>query len=228
MTEELIWAKFCFVYILLSVCDCQETAQPSQAVTSLQSLTNGILNTAAVSGVPLAVTPALTMSPAPATQSLLPSVNSVLSQLPSVNSLLQPQLQSLGSPVLPQLQLQAPSVQAPSPQTPCTCGVFLTGQFVKGGNQEPTGNPALLHEHEETYPCNAFGSKQCTNKCLDILVKHLPNSPAIICGSIDRDCYKERAYVFVKNCNNTWVNTNLSAGREYCCKDGTPYKCPLT
>lgn len=59
------------------------------------------------------------------------------------------------------------------------------------------------------------------------MVKHLPNSPAILCGSIERDCHKERAYLFIQNCNSTWINTNLSAGREYCCKDSLPYKCPL-
>lgn len=59
------------------------------------------------------------------------------------------------------------------------------------------------------------------------IVKYLPNSPNIICGTIDRDCHRERAYLFVQNCNATWVNTNLSAGREYCCKDGTSFKCPM-
>lgn len=57
-------------------------------------------------------------------------------------------------------------------------------------------------------------------------MRHLPNSPLMVCGSIDRDCHKERAYLFVKNCKDKWINTNLSAGREYCCKDGVPYKCP--
>lgn len=93
-------------------------------------------------------------------------------------------------------------------------------------------------------------------------MKHLPNSSAILCASIDRDCHKERvsthtqinfyiflfeiiletelfhtlklydlnyiswqAYLFIKNCKDEWINTNLSAGKEYCCKDGTPYKC---
>lgn len=34
-----------------------------------------------------------------------------------------------------------------------------------------------------------------------------------------------QAYLFIKNCKDEWINTNLSAGREYCCKDGSPYKC---
>ncbi|CAH0386321.1 unnamed protein product [Bemisia tabaci] len=110
----------------------------------------------------------------------------------------------------------------------CDCGVFLTGSFTKGSSKQPTENPALEHECPEETACNAIGLKQCTNKCLDVLVKHLPNSPTIICGAIDREVYKERAYLWVKHCNTThWTNTNLSAGREYCCKDNAPYKCPV-
>lgn len=130
------------------------------------------MNTAAP-GAPASMTPALTLSaPAlPTTQSLFPAMNAVLSQIPSVNTLLQPQLQSLSSPLLSQLpQIQAPPIQVTTTsQIPCTCGVFLSGQFVKGGNQQPTGLPALLHEHSDVFPCNVFGSKQCTNKCLDIV-----------------------------------------------------------
>nr|CAD7260731.1 unnamed protein product [Timema shepardi] len=126
--------------------------------------------------------------------------------------------------------LYAPSkTEQPPPvgPVPCTCGVFLSGQFTKNSQEPPKGHPALLHEHPDPFPCNIWGNKQCTNRCLDIIVKHLPNSPTILCGSIDRDCHRERAYLFIKNCNNTWINTNLSAGREYCCKDGAPIKCPI-
>lgn len=59
------------------------------------------------------------------------------------------------------------------------------------------------------------------------MVKHLPQAQTIICGTIGRDCHKERAHLFVKNCDEAWVNSNLSAGREYCCKDNIPYTCPL-
>lgn len=146
---------------------CQEVGQPPQSVTPpVQTSTNSFLKTS-VPSVPLSVaTPGLTLSsPAlPATQSLFPSMSAVLSQLPGMNTLLQPQLPSPGLP-----QLQVPSVQAATTQVPCTCGVFLSGQFVKGGNQQPTGLPALLHEHDEVFTCNAFGNKQCTNKCLDIV-----------------------------------------------------------
>ncbi|XP_015524686.1 follicle cell protein 3C-1 [Neodiprion lecontei] len=122
------------------------------------------------------------------------------------------------------------TTDAPTTETTplgCVCGVFLSGQFKKGSKEQPKGNPALLHEHPDDFPCSIVGNKLCTNKCLDAIVKHLPNSPAILCGSIDRDCHKERAYLFIKNCKDEWINTNLSAGREYCCKDGLSYKCPI-
>lgn len=57
------------------------------------------------------------------------------------------------------------------------------------------------------------------------IVKHLPKSGDIICSTVDRDCYKERAYLFIQNHSPLWVNTNMSAGREFCCKDNEPYKC---
>lgn len=69
-------------------------------------------------------------------------------------------------------------------------------------------------------------SQMCLFNCSQI-AKHLPNSPSIICGSIDRDVYKERAYLFTKDCNGVWMNSNFSAGREYCCKDGATFKCPM-
>ncbi|XP_031635749.1 follicle cell protein 3C-1 [Contarinia nasturtii] len=111
-------------------------------------------------------------------------------------------------------------------QTACNCGVFLSGQFKKGSSDPPVGVPTLMHEQDAMVPCTLMGHKQCSNKCLETIAKHLPNSPVILCGSIDRDVYRERAYLFVQNCNGTWVNTNFSAGREFCCKDGSPYKCP--
>ncbi|XP_011860271.1 PREDICTED: follicle cell protein 3C-1 [Vollenhovia emeryi] len=107
----------------------------------------------------------------------------------------------------------------------CICAVFLSGQFKRGSKEQPKGYPALVHEHPDSVSCNAVGNKLCVNKCLDVIVKHLPKSSSILCASIDRDCHKERAYLFIKNCKDEWINTNLSAGREYCCKDGTPYKC---
>ncbi|XP_067205548.1 follicle cell protein 3C-1 [Linepithema humile] len=107
----------------------------------------------------------------------------------------------------------------------CVCGVFLSGQFKRGSREQPTGYPALLHEYPDRLPCTVMGNRLCTSKCLDVIVKYLPNSPAILCASLDRDCYRERAYLFIQNCKDEWMNTNLSAGKEYCCKDGLPYKC---
>ena len=61
-----------------------------------------------------------------------------------------------------------PLINNPTTSTfPCVCGVFLTGQFIKGSQEPPKGNPAILHELMEPLSCNAFGNKQCTNKCLD-------------------------------------------------------------
>lgn len=59
--------------------------------------------------------------------------------------------------------------QTKPPPVPCTCGVFLSGQFVKGSQDQPKGYPALLQEQEQTFPCTNLGNKQCTNKCLDIV-----------------------------------------------------------
>lgn len=56
-------------------------------------------------------------------------------------------------------------------QTVCTCGVFLSGQFKKG--ESPIGYPALMHEQDTMYPCNAIGAKQCSNKCLEMVSLHV-------------------------------------------------------
>ncbi|XP_064556739.1 follicle cell protein 3C-1 [Drosophila montana] len=106
---------------------------------------------------------------------------------------------------------------------PCTCGVFLSSQIQNGLPETP-----LIHnEMDRMYPCNAIGRKQCQTKCLEAIVQHLPNSANIVCATLGHNCHKERAYLFIKNCHNQWVNTNLQAGREYCCKAGLPYRCPL-
>lgn len=55
-------------------------------------------------------------------------------------------------------------------QTYCTCGVFFTGQFKKGSSDPPVGNPVLMHEQETTYACNPVGAKQCSNKCLEMVI----------------------------------------------------------
>lgn len=52
-------------------------------------------------------------------------------------------------------------------QTPCTCGVFLNGQFTRGSPDPPKGNPALMYEQNSLFTCNIPGNKQCTNRCLE-------------------------------------------------------------
>ncbi|KAF3427648.1 hypothetical protein E2986_08393 [Frieseomelitta varia] len=99
--------------------------------------------------------------------------------------------------------------------------------FEKGNKEPPKGNPAIFHNLPGTFPCTPSGNRLCTNKCLDMIIKYLPNSSKILCSSIKHNCHKEKAYLFIKNCKSGWINTNLSAGREYCCKGGTPYKCPV-
>ncbi|XP_017850108.1 follicle cell protein 3C-1 [Drosophila busckii] len=106
---------------------------------------------------------------------------------------------------------------------PCTCGVFLSSQ-IKNGLPE---TPLIHNEMDRMFPCNAIGRKQCQTKCLETIVQHLPNSANIVCATLGHNCHKERAYLFIKNCHNQWINTNLQAGREYCCKAGVPYRCPL-
>lgn len=57
----------------------------------------------------------------------------------------------------------------------CVCAIFLNGQFRKGSKEQPKGYPALLYEYPDTVPCNSFGNKICTNKCLDAVSKILCN-----------------------------------------------------
>lgn len=54
-------------------------------------------------------------------------------------------------------------------QVPCTCGIFLTGQFKKGSTEPPRGNPVLMHEQELHFQCNGAGVKQCKNRCLEMV-----------------------------------------------------------
>ncbi|XP_053658593.1 follicle cell protein 3C-1 [Anopheles marshallii] len=111
---------------------------------------------------------------------------------------------------------------------PCTCAIFLTGQFNRfNRTEQPKGNPGIQLELMQHFPCTTSGNKQCANKCLDSIVKHLPNSQNVICATIDRDCFRERAYLFYQNCAPRWVNSNLSAGKEFCCQNDKPMRCSL-
>ncbi|XP_050302485.1 follicle cell protein 3C-1 [Anthonomus grandis grandis] len=111
--------------------------------------------------------------------------------------------------------------------TPCTCGVFLSSQFKKGSKEQPKGEPVLVQEIETPFMNNAIGNKQCTHKCLEEIIKHLPKSGDIICATVDKEeVNREKAFLFVKNHSDKWHATFFSAGREFCCKDNLPYKCP--
>lgn len=52
---------------------------------------------------------------------------------------------------------------------PCTCGVFLSGQFKKGSKDQPKGVPVLTQETDTPFMNNAMGNRQCTNKCLELV-----------------------------------------------------------
>ncbi|KAH8237603.1 hypothetical protein KR038_002084, partial [Drosophila bunnanda] len=134
-------------------------------------------------------------------------------------------INTLPSPLMPGATgavVASPPIPDNQP-VPCTCGVFLSSQIPNG---LPTA-PLINQELDRMFPCNAIGRKQCQTKCLEAIVQHLPNSANIVCSALGHDCHKERAYLFIKNCHNQWVNTNLQAGREYCCRGGVPYRCPL-
>ncbi|XP_018579805.1 follicle cell protein 3C-1 [Anoplophora glabripennis] len=109
---------------------------------------------------------------------------------------------------------------------PCTCGVFLSGQFKKGSKDQPKGVPVLTQEMDTPFFNNAVGNRQCVNKCLELIIRHLPRSKDILCSLVDREnVHREKAYLFIKNHSDKWHGTNLSAGREFCCRNNEPYRC---
>ncbi|KAJ3653537.1 hypothetical protein Zmor_012784 [Zophobas morio] len=61
------------------------------------------------------------------------------------------------------------SAKADSKPVPCTCGVFLSGQFKKGSKEQPKGVPVLTQEMDTPFMNNAMGNRQCTNKCLEMV-----------------------------------------------------------
>ncbi|KAE8747362.1 hypothetical protein FOCC_FOCC006004 [Frankliniella occidentalis] len=70
--------------------------------------------------------------------------------------------------------------------------------------------------------CAFVGAQECKSE----IVKHLPNSGAILCSSVNKTISREKAYLFIKNHRNKWLATRLSAGKEFCCKDGHAVRCP--
>lgn len=49
----------------------------------------------------------------------------------------------------------------------CTCGIFLSSQFVKGSPEPPKGEPVISTTLERSFQCNPLGQKQCQTKCLE-------------------------------------------------------------
>ncbi|KAH8287028.1 hypothetical protein KR054_000751, partial [Drosophila jambulina] len=155
-------------------------------------------------------------------QTTMPTMSTTTSSS-LINTLPSPPMGAGGADVVAvAVAVASPPVPDNQP-VPCTCGVFLSSQIPNG---LPTA-PLINQELDRMFPCNAIGRKQCQTKCLEAIVQHLPNSANIVCSALGHDCHKERAYLFIKNCHNQWVNTNLQAGREYCCRGGVPYRCPL-
>ncbi|XP_077294837.1 follicle cell protein 3C [Arctopsyche grandis] len=112
--------------------------------------------------------------------------------------------------------------------TPCTCGIFLEGQLSDDGHLKFYENPVFSKEMDlPLYPCGVHGNKQCMKKCIDMVINYMPNIGPLVCSSIDRDCVKEKPYLFTKNCEGTWRNTGFSAGKEFCCHNGVETKCRL-
>lgn len=73
------------------------------------------------------------------------------------------------TPRLPVHQEDPTTIEEPSGPTPCTCGVFLSGQFKKGSKDQPKGVPVLTQEMDIPFLNNAVGTRQCTNKCLELV-----------------------------------------------------------
>ncbi|CAG4924001.1 unnamed protein product [Colias eurytheme] len=115
---------------------------------------------------------------------------------------------------------------------PCQCGVFMSQQMgFKDGRRTkprgpPQGEPVVTYDTEgPILPCGSSGFKQCISKCLDVILKYLPRAGPVICGAVERDVHRERAFLFIRNCGGDWSPTNFSAGKEFCCTDGQHHKC---
>ncbi|XP_041974129.1 follicle cell protein 3C-1 [Aricia agestis] len=114
---------------------------------------------------------------------------------------------------------------------PCQCGVFMSMQVgIKEGRRRPrgppTGEPVVTYDTDSpSLPCGSGGFKHCISKCLDVILKYLPRAGPVICGAVERDVDREKAFLFIRNCGGAWTPTNFSAGKEFCCKDGQHEKC---
>ncbi|KAJ8733917.1 hypothetical protein PYW07_014468 [Mythimna separata] len=116
---------------------------------------------------------------------------------------------------------------------PCQCGVFLSQQVgIKENNRRsrprgpPTGEPVVTYDTDSpSLPCGLGGFKNCVSRCLDVILKYLPRAGPVICGAVERDVHREKAFLFIKNCGGEWTPTSFSAGKEFCCTDGEHHKC---
>ncbi|XP_022825728.1 follicle cell protein 3C-1 [Spodoptera litura] len=116
---------------------------------------------------------------------------------------------------------------------PCQCGVFLSQQVgIKENNRRsrprgpPQGEPVVTYDTDSpSMPCGVGGFKNCVSRCLDVILKYLPRAGPVICGAVERDVHREKAFLFIKNCGGEWTPTSFSAGKEFCCTDGEHHKC---
>uniref|UniRef100_A0A1B6H7K0 Follicle cell protein 3C-1 n=1 Tax=Homalodisca liturata TaxID=320908 RepID=A0A1B6H7K0_9HEMI len=112
---------------------------------------------------------------------------------------------------------------------PCTCGLFPTDYFDYSSRKQPVSKPGLsfVLDHPQAQPCS-LDDLQCADKCIKEILVLLPNSTNnnVICRNIDRDCFKERGYFWIKNCRDVWAYTARYTLREFCCKNGVSYECP--
>ncbi|XP_073945817.1 follicle cell protein 3C [Choristoneura fumiferana] len=115
---------------------------------------------------------------------------------------------------------------------PCQCGVFMSQQVgIKEGRRgrprgPPQGEPVVTYDTDApSLPCGSAGFKHCISKCLDVILKYLPRAGPVICGAVERDVHREKAFLYIKNCGGEWTPTNFSAGKEFCCTDGQHHKC---
>ena len=106
--------------------------------------------------------------------------------------------------VIPTNELSNNSIDTTASSYPCSCAVFLSGQFKKGSSEQPKGLPALMmHEVEGSFSCNSVGNKMCINKCLDSVRNQIGN--LYIVNSLKKNTSILDCQTSAKLCfNNMW------------------------
>lgn len=61
------------------------------------------------------------------------------------------------------------NIKTDNKPVPCTCAVFLSGQFKKGSKDQPRGVPVLTQEMDTPCMNNSMGTRQCTSRCLELV-----------------------------------------------------------